>query len=123
MARLDETVGTADYNDIFAGPRAGRPSDNRQAPPPHMACSSAAPSSTGTPGGEFSACSATATGDTTGYILAEDTDTGTDDAVMAHVYKTGYFRREALKTDGSYTLTDVDYDKLRGIGIITTDSL
>ena len=122
MARLDETVGTADYNDIFAGPE----------PVAHLTTVKLADSQgvlgrgtivTGTPGGEFSACSATTTGDQTGYVLAEDTDTGTDDAVMAHVYKTGYFRREALKTDGSYTLTDVDWDKLRGIGIITTDSL
>lgn len=122
MARLDQTVGNADYNDIFAGPY----------PVAHLTTVKLADSQgvlergtivTGTPGGEFSACSATATGDTTGYVLAEDTDTGTSDAVEAHVYKTGYFRREALKTDGSYTLTDVDWDKLRGIGIITTDSL
>ena len=122
MARLDETVGTTDYNDIFAGPE----------PVAHLTTVKLAASQgvlergtivTGTPAGEFSACSATTTGDQTGYILAEDTDTGTSDAVEAHVYKTGYFRREALKTDGSYTLTDVDWDKLRGIGIITTDSL
>ncbi len=122
MARLDQTVGNADYNAIFAGPY----------PVAHLTTVKLADSQgvlergtivTGTPGGEFSACSATATGDTTGYVLAEDTDTGTTDAVEAHVYKTGYFRREALKTDGSYTLTDVDWDKLRGIGIITTDSL
>lgn len=122
MARLDQTVGTADYTDIFAGPY----------PVAHLTTVKLAASQgvlergtvvTGTPGGEFSACSETATGDTTGYVLAEDTDTGTNDAVEAHVYKTGYFCREALKTNGSYTLTDVDYDKLRGIGIITTDSL
>lgn len=122
MADLYEQVGTCDYNDIFAGP----------APVAHVVAVKLAASQgtlergtviVGVPGEEFSACSATATGDQTGYVLAEDTDTGTGAAVTAPAFSTGFFRREALRTNGTYELTPVDYDKLRGIGILTTDSV
>lgn len=121
MAELSATIGTADYNDIFAG----------ATPTPHIQTVKLAGSQgvlergtivTGTPGKTFSACSATTTGDQTSYVLAEDTDTGSSE-IMAHVYTTGFFRREALKTDGEYELTAADIDKLRGIGILTTESL
>lgn len=132
MARLDETLGSADYNDIFAA----------ATPTPHVATVKLADTQgvlkrgtivSGTAGGELSivaaalATTASGTGTITVsspavYVLAEDIDTGTGDAVMAAAYKTGHFRREALITK-SYTLTDADFQYLRTQGILTTDSL
>lgn len=132
MARLDEALGSADYNDIFAA----------ATPTPHVATVKLADTQgvlkrgtlvSGTAGGELSivaaalATTASGTGTITVsspavYVLAEDIDTGTGDAVMAAAYKTGHFRREALITK-SYTLTDADFQYLRTQGILTTDSL
>ena len=132
MARLDESLGSADYNDIFAA----------ATPTPHVATVKLADTQgvlkrgtlvSGTAGGELSivaaalATTASGTGTITVsspavYVLAEDIDTGTGDAVMAAAYKTGHFRREALITK-SYTLTDADFQYLRTQGILTTDSL
>lgn len=132
MARLDEALGSADYNDIFAA----------ATPTPHVATVKLADTQgvlkrgtlvSGTAGGELSivaaalATTASGTGTITVsspavYVLAEDIDTGTGDAVMAAAYKTGHFRREALITK-SYTLTDADFQYLREQGILTTDSL
>lgn len=132
MARLDEALGKADYNDIFAA----------ATPTPHVATVKLADTQgvlkrgtlvSGTAGGELSivaaalATTASGTGTITVsspavYVLAEDIDTGTGDAVMAAAYKTGHFRREALITK-SYTLTDADFQYLREQGILTTDSL
>lgn len=132
MARLDEALGSADYNDIFAA----------ATPTPHVATVKLADTQgvlkrgtlvSGTAGGELSivaaalATTASGTGTITVsspavYVLAEDIDTGTGDAVVAAAYKTGHFRREALITK-SYTLTDADFQYLREQGILTTDSL
>ena len=121
MADLYEQVGTCDYNDIFAS----------ATPTPHTQTVKLAASQgvlkrgsllVGPVGGEFKLCSKSAESGETGFVLAEDTDTGTDDAVYATAYTTGHFRRDALITS-SYTLTAKDIDALRGIGILTTDSV
>ena len=121
MANLYEQVGTCDYNDIFAGTD----------PAPHVQAVELAASQgvlkrgsllVGQPGGEFSIMSKAVQSGETGFILAEDTDTGTGDAVVAPVFSSGFFRREAILTDG-YTVTDAEWDKLRGICIFTTDSV
>lgn len=120
MARLDNLVGTADYNDIFAS----------ATPTAHIATVKLAASQgvlkrgsllVGVPGQALSLCSKTAEGSEYAYVLAEDTDTGTDGDVIGFAYKTGNFVRQRLITN-SYTLTDEDYDKLRGIGILTEDA-
>lgn len=121
MANLYEQVGTCDYNDIFAS----------ATPTPHTQTVKLAASQgvlkrgsllVGPVGGEFKLCSKSAESGETGFVLAEDTDTGTGDAVYATAYTTGHFRRDALITS-SYTLTAKDIDALRGIGILTTDSI
>ena len=121
MADLFEQVGTCEYNDIFAS----------ATPTPHTQTVKLAASQgvlkrgsllVGPVGGEFKLCSKSAESGETGFVLAEDTDTGTGDAVVAPAFSSGFFRREALLTDG-YTVTDAEWDKLRGIGIFTTDSI
>lgn len=121
MANLYEQVGTCHYNDIFAGTD----------PAPHVQAVELAASQgvlkrgsllVGQPGGEFSIASEAVQSGETGFILAEDTDTGTGDAVVAPAFSSGFFRREAILTDG-YTVTDAEWDKLRGICIFTTDSV
>ena len=121
MANLYEQVGTCDYNDIFAGTD----------PAPHVQAVELAASQgvlkrgsllVGQPGGEFSIMSKAVQSGETGFILAEDTDTGTGDAVVAPAFSSGFFRREAILTNG-HTVTDAEWDKLRGICIFTTDSV
>lgn len=120
--RLDTDMGSMAYDDIIAGtePAALITTIKLAASQGVLERGTIV---TGTPGGEFSACSKTTSGGETGFILAEDTDTGTGSAVVAYAYKTGCFFRDRLKTDGSYVLTDADWDKLRGIGIMTEDTL
>ena len=62
-------------------------------------------------------------GYTSAYVLADDVDTGTSGAVVAVVYRTGHFNREALIVGSSYTLTAADEEFLRGKGILVSDAL
>lgn len=120
MASLVDKVGTVDYNDIFAS----------STPTALVATVKVAKSQgvlkrgsllVGTPGTALSLCSKTATGSEYAYVLADDDVDTTDADVTCFAYKTGNFVRQKLVTNG-YTLTDEDYDKLRGIGILTADA-
>ena len=57
------------------------------------------------------------------YILAEDVDTGTGDAVVALAYRTGHFAANKLITDGTYALAAADKEILRNAGILLSDAL
>ena len=57
------------------------------------------------------------------YILAEDVDTGTGDAVVALAYRTGHFATNKLITDGTYVLAAADKEILRNCGILLSDAL
>ena len=57
------------------------------------------------------------------YILAEDVDTGTGDAVVALAYRTGHFAANKLITDGTYALAAADKEILRNCGILLSDAL
>lgn len=123
MARLDKDMGSSAYDDIFAGTEptalvgtvklaAGQGTVERGT------------IVIGTPGQTFRVVDKAPTSSETGYIVCEDTDTGSDDEsdpVVAFVYKTGCFIRQRLKTDGTYQLTDVEWAKLRHIGIQSED--
>lgn len=132
MADLYEQVGTCEYNDIFAS----------ATPTAHVATVKLAESQgvlargtlvSGTAGGELTVVAAALGISASGsdsitvsspavYVLAEDVDTGTEDAVYATAYVSGHFRREALATK-SYSLTAADVQYLRTQGILTTDSI
>lgn len=138
MARLDQTVGTADYNDIFAA----------ATPTAHVTTVKVQGNQVdgdnetlhrgtvlvGTPGGTLKpiegAVGITASGTgtvtvaaPTVVVLAEDVDVVKDTDSVAHAYKTGNFRFEALLTDPDYTLTAADLDYMRTHGILVSDSL
>lgn len=132
MANLYQQAGTCDYNDIFA---SATPTAHTQTV--KLAASQGVLTRgtlvSGAAGGELTVVAAalatTASGSGTitvsspaVYVLAEDVDTGTDSAVTATAYKTGYFRTEALVTK-SYALTAADVQYLRTQGILTTDSI
>ena len=132
MADLYEQVGTCDRNDIFAS----------ATPTAHTATVKLTENQgvlargtlvSGAAGGELTVVAAALAISASGsdsitvsspavYVLAEDVDTGTADAVTATAYKTGYFRTEALVTK-SYALTAADVQYLRTQGILTTDSI
>lgn len=120
MARLDKDMGASAYDDIFAGtePTALVGTVKLAASQGVLERGTIV---IGEPGKEFRAADKAPTSAETGYILCEDTDTGTGSAVVAFVYKTGCFIRDRLKTDGEYELTDVEWAKLRHIGIQTED--
>lgn len=138
MARLDQIVGTADYNDIFAS----------ATPTAHVATVKVQGNQVdgddetlhrgtvlvGTPGGTLkpieAAVGITASGTgtvtvaaPTVVVLAEDVDVTKDVDSVAIAYKSGNFRFEALLTDPDYTLTAADLDYMRMHGIIVTESL
>ena len=51
------------------------------------------------------------------YILAEDVD-ATDADVMAEVYRSGHFIKNALVVKADYTMTDADVEAFRKVGIM-----
>ncbi len=132
MADLYEQVGTCERNDIFAS----------ATPTAHVATVKLAEGQgalargtlvSGAAGGELtvvaSALAITASGSGSitvtspaVYVLAEDVDTGSEDAVCATAYVSGHFRREALATK-SYAMTAADWQYLRTQGILTTGSI
>lgn len=129
MANLYEQVGTCDYNDIFAGTEPTALTTTIKVTESQGVLKRGTLVS-GTAGGEMTvvaAALATTVASTSAttpavYVIAEDVDTGTTDAVTATAYKTGYFRTEALVTK-SYALTAADLQFLRAQGIQTTDSI
>lgn len=129
MANLYEQVGTCDYNDIFAGTEPTALTTTIKVTESQGVLKRGTLVS-GTAGGEMTvvvAALATTVASTSAttpavYVIAEDVDTGTTDAVAATAYKTGYFRTEALVTK-SYALTAADLQFLRAQGIQTTDSI
>lgn len=120
MARLDKDMGASAYDDIFAGTEPTALVGTVKL----AAGNGVVERGTivlGEPGGEFRPVDKAPTSAETAYIVCEDTDTGTGDAVVGFVYKTGCFVRQRLKTDGTYQLTDTDWAKLRHIGVQTED--
>lgn len=123
MARLDSTVGSADYNDVFAA----------ATPAAHVATIELAQSQgalargtvvSGTPGAAMSVVAAELSSSAPAvYVLAEDVDTGTESSVQAIAYKSGNFRRGALSFGPDYDPTAADWDYMRRCGILTTDSI
>lgn len=73
---------------------------------------------TGTADGELEPVTAALEATNATYIIADETDTGTESAVTATAYRTGHFARNKLTTDGSYELTAADEEILRNAGIL-----
>lgn len=120
MARLDKDMGSSAYDDIFAATQPAALVGTVKLAA-NKGLVERGTIVLGEPGGEFRPVDAAPKSAETAYILCEDTDTGTDGAVVGFVYKTGCFIRDRLKTDGTYELTDTDWAKLRHIGIQTED--
>lgn len=78
---------------------------------------------TGTAGGSMGKVTKALVATNATYILAEDVDTGTGDAVTALAYRTGHFAANKLVTDGSYALAAADVEILRNAGILLSDAL
>lgn len=78
---------------------------------------------TGTPGDSLSLAGATLDAENATYILANDTDTGTGEAVSAAAYRTGHFARGKLVLGSEYVLTAADEEILRTEGILLSDAL
>ena len=119
MTRLDKTVGTCAYDDIFAGT-----SPAAHATTVKLAASTAGLARgtvlAGVPGGNLAPLSKAVAAGEAVYILAEPVEsTAAGDAASA--YKTGCFARNRLKCAGSYELAAADIEALRQAGIITAD--
>lgn len=134
--RLDESFGTVGYDNLFVEnvPEADVVTVKLAASQGILARGSLI---SGTPGGNFSLVAAalgnkvTVTGEaesatvteTAAYVLADEVDTGTSDAVVGIAYRTGHFNRAVLIVNSSYTLTATDEEFLRGKGILLSDAL
>lgn len=56
-------------------------------------------------------------------VLAEDVDTGSDEAVVGIAYRTGHFNANALITEDGYQITAADKETLRRAGILLSDAV
>lgn len=56
-------------------------------------------------------------------VLAEDVDTGSEEAVVAVAYRTGHFNGNALIVDEGYEITAEDKEALRTAGILLSDAV
>ena len=120
--RLDETLGAVGYDGLLVS----------NTPVADVATISVAAGSgelkrgtvvTGTPGGEMAPVSSAITVDHATYILADDIDASTDQAVITIAYRTGHFARNLLITAQEYSLTAADEEILRKSGILLSDAL
>ena len=120
--RLDENLGAVTYDGLIVSgvPAADVVSIKLAASQGTLV---RGPVVTGTAGGELSKTTQALIATNATYILAEDCDTGTSTAAVAIAYRTGYFARNLLTTDGSYTLTAADEEILRNAGILLSDAL
>ena len=120
--RLDENLGTVDYDGLIVTnePVADVVTVTLAASHGVLARGTVI---TGAAGGELSAAAAALEATNAVYILADETDTGTDSAVTATAYRTGHFARNKLSTDGSYTLVAADEEIMRNAGILLSDAL
>ena len=121
--RLDETIGSVDYDKLFAENNI-----NNDVVIVKLAASQGVVVRgsvvSGTPGGEdFALLAAAADATKALYIISDDVDTGSDEAVIGFAYRTGHFNRTALKVNSSYTLTAADEEVLRGKGILLSDAI
>lgn len=131
--RLDESLGTVGYDNLFVEniPEADVVTIKLAASQGVLKRGTLV---SGTPGGNFTVVSkaiadtvtvSSSTGTmnyVTAYVLADDVDTGSSDAVVGIAYRTGHFNRAALITS-SYTLVAADEEFLRGKGILLSDAL
>lgn len=120
--RLDENIGTVDYDGLIVTnePVADVVTVTLEASRGVLARGTVI---TGAAGGELSAATAALVATNAVYILADETDTGTGNAVTATAYRTGHFARNKLSTDGSYTLVAADEEIMRNAGILLSDAL
>lgn len=120
--RLDENIGTVDYDGLIVTnePVADVVTVTLAASQGVLARGTVI---TGAAGGELSAAAAALVATNAVYILADETDTGTGTAVTATAYRTGHFARNKLSTDGSYTLVAADEEIMRNAGILLSDAL
>ena len=118
--RLDENIGTVDYDGLIVTnePVADVVTVTLAASQGVLARGTVI---TGAAGGELSAAAAALVATNAVYILADETDTGT--GVTATAYRTGHFARNKLSTDGSYTLVAADEEIMRNAGILLSDAL
>lgn len=72
--------------------------------------------------GELELISGTTTGKANA-VLAEDVDTGTEEAVVATAYRTGHFNANTLIVKDEYEITAADKEALRSVGILLSDAV
>ena len=120
--RLDESLGTVGYDNLFVEniPEADVVTVKLTASQGVLARGTVI---SGTPGGsDFAALSAAAEAGNALFVLADDVDT-TAGVVVGIAYRTGHFNRAALKVKSTYTLSAADEEILRGKGILLSDAL
>lgn len=130
--RLDENIGTVDYDGLIV---TNEPVADVFTVTIRMEASAKATLkrgtvlalSSGTAGdGKMVALGTTAGSNetlTANAILCDDTEIGTAADVEATAYRTGHFARNKLIFSGEYTLKPADEEALRAAGILLSDAL
>lgn len=130
--RLDENIGTVDYDglivtnepvaDVFTVTIRKEASEKAT-----FKRGTVLALSSGTGGdGKMVALGTTAGSNetlTANAILCDDTEIGTAADVEATAYRTGHFARNKLIFSGEYTLKPADEEALRAAGILLSDAL
>ena len=118
--RLDATVGTHEFDDIFVDiyPVALTTSVELAASETPLARGTVICADTAD--GRFAPVSEALASPKVVLVLAEDVDKATAGDVV-DAYKTGNFARPRLATDGEYTLVAADYEYMRDAGLQSKD--
>lgn len=120
MARLDENLGTVDYDNLIASVTPGNEVFHV-----NLAANQGVlkrGTLLATADGGMVKISSTTTGKANA-VLADDVDTGTGSAVVGLAYRTGHFNANSLIVADGYTITAADKEALRVAGILLSDAV
>ena len=120
--RLDENLGTVGFDNLINGAYPPPEPFTVKVKENQGVLKRGSLLATGETEGELEPISGTTTGKANA-VLAEDVDTGTEEAVVAIAYRTGHFNANTLIVKDEYEITAADKEALRSVGILLSDAV
>lgn len=120
--RLDENLGAVGFDNLINGTNPPAEPFSVKVKTNQGILKRGSLLATGETEGELELISDTTTGKANA-VLAEDVDTGTEEAVVATAYRTGHFNANTLIVKDEYEITAADKEALRSVGILLSDAV